>query len=410
MKILLLNDRIPPEGRGGAEAVVWRLAQGLRAQGHVVHIAAATAGASFDELRDGIPTHHLRARFPERFRSWLSLYNPQTAGPLRRLLARLRPDVVNAHNVHACLGWQTLRQARDAGCRVVFSGHDCLPIVYGKMSYFVKPGGQLPSRADYRLPRLHNLRENRFRYNPVRNPMIRRALSLAAAITVPSQALADVCAANDLPPAQVVHNGIDLDSWTPVRAETVEKLRQRLRLEGRRVILVAGRMTREKGLQQMLAALDKLRGSLPQARLLALSSRSIEAQVPAKYRHLQDMIVSGGWLHGEELRGAFQLADVVASPSLYLDPFPTVNLEAMSLGTPVIATCYGGSREQVIDGETGYIINPCDTEIFAQRLHALLTDESLRKKMGRRGREHVAANFRLDQQVAAMTALYEERH
>ena len=41
MKILLLSDRIPPEGRGGAEAVVWRLAQGLAAAGHELHIAAS---------------------------------------------------------------------------------------------------------------------------------------------------------------------------------------------------------------------------------------------------------------------------------------------------------------------------------------------------------------------------------
>ena len=116
MKILLLNDRIPPEGKGGAEAVVWRLAQGLRADGHIVHVAAATFEPSFDELRDGIPTHHLHARYLERFRSWISLHNPQTAAGLRRLLSRLRPDVVNAHNIHSWLGWQSLRQA--ARCRL----------------------------------------------------------------------------------------------------------------------------------------------------------------------------------------------------------------------------------------------------------------------------------------------------
>ncbi len=408
MKILLLNDRIPPEGKGGAEAVVWRLAQGLRAQGHIVHIAAATEGESFDELRDGIPTHHLHARYRERFRSWLSLYNPQTAGAFRRLLARLRPDVVNAHNVHAWLSWHTLRLARDFGCGVVFSGHDCMPIVYGKMGYFVKSdGGRMPAPEEYRLPRLHNLRENRFRYNPIRNLFIRRALRHAQEVTVPSQALADVYAVNGLPPAHVLPNGIDLQAWTPASRELVCQLRGRFELEGVRIILVAGRMTREKGVEQLLAALDKLRSSLPNARLLVLSSRSIESQVPARFRHLLGMIVAGGWLSGTELRGAFQLADVVAVPSICFDTFPTVNLEAMALGVPVIATCFGGSREQVIDGETGYIINPFDTDTFAERLHTLLGKDSLRENIGQRAREHVTANFSLDQQVSALTAIYE---
>ncbi len=407
MKILLLNDRIPPEGRGGAEAVVWRLAVGLRARGHQVHIAAATGRDSFDDLRAGIPTHHLHARYPERFRSWLSLYNPQVAGAFRRLLARIQPDVVNAHNVHAWLSWHTLRQAREFGCRVVFSGHDCMPVVYGKMSYFINPGDKrMRSPEAYRLPRLHNLRENRFRYNPFRNPMIRGAMRHAQAVTVPSQALADVYAANGLPLAQVVPNGIDMNAWSPVSPEVVSRLRERFGLAGKRVILVAGRMTREKGVEQLLEALDRLRGSLPRARLLVLSSRSIESQVPARFRHLLGIVVAGGWLGGAELRGAYQLADVVAVPSICFDTFPTVNLEAMALGTPVVATCFGGSRELVKDGEMGYIINPFDIEQFAQRLQILLEQDALREQMGRRAREHVAANYRLDQQISTLTALY----
>ncbi|MXX49736.1 MAG: glycosyltransferase family 4 protein [Chloroflexi bacterium] len=409
MKILLLNDRIPPEGKGGAEAVVWRLAVGLRAAGHQVHIAAATEHESFDKLRDGIETHHLRARYPERFRSWLSLYNPQTARAFQRLLGCLQPDVVNAHNVHTWMSWHSLRQARDFGCRVVFSGHDCMPVVYGKMSFFVKPdGGQALSPTAYRLPRLHNLRENRLRYNPFRNPLIRRALGHAQAVSVPSQALADVYAVNGLPPAQVVPNGIDLKAWTPVQPELLSRLRGRFGLEGKRVILFAGRLTRGKGVEQLLAALDRLRDSQPNARLLALSSRSIESQVPARFRHLLSMICSAGWLEGKELRAAFQLADVVAVPSIYLDTFPTVNLEAMALGRPVIATCFGGSRELVQNGETGYIINPFDSETFAQRLQILLADGELRARMGRRGRERVAAHYRLEQQVAAMIELYKD--
>ena len=139
-----------------------------------------------------------------------------------------------------------------------------------------------------------------------------------------------------------------------------------------------------------------------------LSSRSIESQVPARFRHLLGLIIAGGWLSGAELLGAFQLADVVAVPSICFDTFPTVCLEAMALGSPVIATCFGGSRELVKDGETGYIINPFDIETFAEHLQTLLSDDELRARMGRRGREHVAANFRLDQQVAAVTALYGE--
>lgn len=409
MKILLLNDRIPPEGQGGAESVAWRLALGLKAAGHEVQVAAATDLASFEETRAGIRTWHLRARYPERFRAWLSLWNPQTAGALRALLRRTKPDVVNAHNVHFWLSYHSLKLARAAGCAVVFSGHDVMPFAYGKLRHFVKTDTRainLP--ADYRLPATYNLRRNRFRYNPFRNPVIRSCLANYPQIrTVPSQALADAYAANDMPPVEVAHNGIDLAEWQPLPAARVDALRQRLDLQGKSVILSAGRLTREKGTLQLLGALDKLRHSLPGARLLVLTAREIDAQIPAEFKHLRRLIRVGGWLQGEDLRAAFQLADVVTTPSIVFDTFPTVNLEAMAMGKPVVATCFGGSAEAVLDGETGFIVNPFDTAAFAERLQRLLADPELRREMGAQGRRRMAAQFSLERQVRQMVDIFE---
>ncbi len=406
MKILLLSDRIPPEGRGGAEAVVWRLARGLAAAGHELHIAASTAGAPFEETRDGIPTYHLRAKYPERFRAWLSLWNPLTAGRLRRLLQRLQPDVVNAHNIHSHLTYHSLKLAHAAGCGVVFSAHDAMPLVYGKLPATLD-GRELRAPGDYRLPAGYNLRQNRFRYNPWRNKLIRRHLERHTHIrTAPSQALADAFADNGMPPLEVVRNGIDLDDWRPPAESVVADLRARLGLPGKGVILIAGRLTRDKGLRQMLLALDRLREPLPEVRLLILTSRDFAAQLPADLDHLWPHITIGGWLSGAELRAAYQLADVVASPSIYVDPFPTVNLEAMAAGKPVVATCFGGSREVVLDGETGFIVNPLQVDALAGRIRQLLTDDALRAAMGERGRARILAHFSLTRQVNQMAEIY----
>lgn len=407
MKILLLSDRIPPEGRGGAEAVVWRLAQGLAAAGHDLHIAASTSGPPLEELRDGIPTYHLHAKYPERFRAWLSLWNPQISGALRSLLERLQPDVFNAHNIHSFLTYHSLKLARAAGCGVVFSAHDAMPLVYGKLPPSLGERG-LMRPGDYRLPSGYNLRQNRFRYNPWRNKIIRRHLERHThSRTAPSRALAAAFADNDMPPLDVVHNGIDLEDWRPPAVSVVADLRERLGLPGKGVILIAGRLTEEKGLRQMLLALDHLREPLPAVRLLVLTSRDVESQLPADFEHLRSWITIGGWLSGAELRAAYQLADVVAAPSIYVDPFPTVNLEAMAAGKPVVATCFGGSSEVVLDGETGFIVNPRDIESFAGRLHELLTDDRLRAAMGERGRERIRAHFSLARQVERMLEIYE---
>lgn len=408
MRLVLLSDQIPPEGAGGAEAVVWRLARGLADRGHDVHVVATTRGDSFEDIRDGIPSYHIHSVYPERFRSWLSLWNPGAVGQLRTLLRRLRPQIVNAHNIHFYLSYHALKAARDAGAATVFSAHDVMPFAYSKLRHFARGGPrQIDSPDSYRLPRFYNLKRNRFRYNPWRNRVIRRYLGhYADRRTVPSQALADAFRVNGLPPADVVHNGIDLRAWSAADRALVRKLQDRLDLEGKQVILIAGRLTPDKGTVPLLKAVDALKERLPGMRILALTNRDIDEQIPAAFAHLRPLIRAGGWLGGAELRAAFELADLVAVPSVIFDTFPTVNLEAMASGKAVIATCFGGSPEIVVDGETGFIVNPFETATLADRLRRLLEDRDLSREMGRRGRARVGERFTLDRQVEQMLALY----
>ena len=139
MKIALLNDRIPPERSGGAERVVWLLALSLQQLGHEVHLIATTDKTPFIERRVGIMTHHLRAGYPVRWQGWLSLYNPQTVGPLRQLLTELQPDVVHAHNIHRFLSYASFGVARKLGIPTVWSAHDMMSVAYTKLTHWIDP-------------------------------------------------------------------------------------------------------------------------------------------------------------------------------------------------------------------------------------------------------------------------------
>jgi glycosyltransferase involved in cell wall biosynthesis len=409
MRILLLNDRIPPENRGGAGEVFWRLAGGLQQAGHEVHVITATADSSFEDVRDDIPVYHLHSRYRDRFRAYLSLYNPQTAGALKRLYERINPEVINAHNIHADLSYYSLTLAHRLKIPAVFSSHDVMPFAYFKASYCVNPTVSGVASPDaYRLPPFYNLKKMRFRYNPLRNVVIRHVLRQhAQARTAPSNELCRAHAANALPPFETVYNGIDT-AQVSAAPEVVEALRARLNLQGRKVILFAGRLTGDKGTVPLLKALAEVVKTVPEAALLVLSSHPIEAQVQQReFASLrQNHLVSGGWLSGEELAGAYHLASVAAVPSIVFDTFPTVNLEAMAAGKAVLATCYGGSREVVQDGVTGYIINPFDTADFAAKLARLLSDDALCTQMGLAGQARVQTDFSLARQVENMLAVY----
>ena len=95
------------------------------------------------------------------------------------------------------------------------------------------------------------------------------------------------------------------------------------------------------------------------------------------------------------MRAAYAAASVVSVPSLYLDPFPTINLEAHASQRAVVGTCFGGTPECVQDERTGFIVNPYDEQKHAEKLSLLLTDTKLARRMGEAGRTMVQERFSL---------------
>jgi glycosyltransferase involved in cell wall biosynthesis len=292
---------------------------------------------------------------------------------------------------------------------VVLNAHDVMSFAYAKLSHFVDLAkGCHIQPGDYRLPPLHNLRQARLRYNPLRNLLIRRICRLLEGRVTCSESLRQALHANALPPFQVVPYGID-PATMQADPQAVSELRQRLNLGGRKVILFAGRLSTGKGSLQTLAALKQVIAQIPEAALLTLTTATAEQQGIAgpEFAALREKhIVQGGWLAGETLAAAYHLADVVIFPSIAADPFGLINLEGMAAGKPVIATCFGGAPEVVIDGKTGFVINPLDTALFADRLLRLLADPDLRRQMGRAGRERFLQRYTLDRYAADMEAVY----
>ena len=409
MHIVILSDTLPPDSPGGAGKIAWQLGHGLIGAGHRVTFITTARGHAGVETRNGAPVHVLRSDYPERFSAWLSLFNPLTVVPLNPLLRKLRPDVVHAHSISMHLSYHSLVIAHVIGVPTVFTAHDVMPFAYAKLTRFIDPAR--PDQRDgwdYGLPFGYNARQMRFRWNPARNLSIRHTMTYYTDERIAvSGALKAALEANRLPPFEVVHNGLDPAALTTTPAR-IDHLRHRYRLEGRRVILFGGRLSREKGTAQLLDALRRVRQTVPEVSLLVLARPSAYTdQVLAENPDLADRIVLGGWLEGPDLAAAYGLADVVASPSVCFDSFPTINLEGMAAGAPPVTTCFGGAREAVIDGETGFVVNPYDVVALADRLTRLLTDESLRARLAAAGQARVREQFTLRHYTESMLAVYE---
>lgn len=415
MHVVILNDSLPPDSAGGAGRVAWNLGHGLLAAGHRVTFVTTTRGPSGVEIRQGVSVHVLHSNYAQHWRAWFGLLNPQTIVPLNRLLRQLKPDVVHAHNVYHYLGYHSLVIGRFAHAATVFTAHNVMPVAYGALTHFIDP--TRPDQRDgfdYRLPFGYNWRQMWLRWNPARNLSIRHTMTYYTDMRVAiSHELKHALEANRLPPFEVVYNGIDPALYNVPEAG-IAVLRQRYNLNGRRVILFGGQAGRQKGDQQLVVALRRVRQAVPDVALLVLAQADGYAQaLIAANPDLAQVIVPGGWLEASELATAYRLADVVVTPSIVFDPFPLMNLEAMAAGTPVVTTLFGGAHELVRDGQTGYIVNPYDTDALADRLTRLLTDHALRERLGDAGQRRAREQFTLTQQADAMLDVYAraiERH
>ena len=101
------------------------------------------------------------------------------------------------------------------------------------------------------------------------------------------------------------------------------------------------------------------------------------------------------------------LFDIFVLPSTNPDPLPTVVLEAMASGKPVVGYKHGGICEMVEDGYNGFLADVNDTEDLAAKIDMILSDDVRRKTMGERSRQRLLEKFSYDSYVKNFSGTYE---
>lgn len=408
MRILVLNDDYPPEGQSSVGGVAAALAQGYRGKGHSVSVITTHRMEEDESVRHEGDIWSIPVSYRAALRHYRCLYMPCVSRMLDTIIAGIHPDAVHAHNVHTYLTYDALRIARRHTPQVFLTLHDVMSFSYARLAtarYLASEG------RDTRTTMLDHLRQAGLQWNPVRNAWIRRIIkkNVCGCVAV-SESLARAVRAHGLPVHQVIHHGIDLSAWhtTP---DAVMAFRAHHGLQHRKVLLFGGRLSIDKGVVPLLRALEKIRRQLPAVTLLVAGERErFEGmlEVAGVPRDLTEHILMTGWLPPDQMRLAYAVADVVTTPSLCLDTFNLMNLEAMAAGKPVIGTIFGGTPEIVVDGVTGCVRNPLDLPSYTDALLALLRDDALAERMGQAGRSRAAEYFILEKQMGKYLALFQE--
>lgn len=401
MRILLLAQFLPPVS-GGEERHVWNLARALASRAHEVTLLGFATGdesppgetseAGVRVVRVRTAASRLPILYSDRSRPHaLPLPDPAVSRAIRAELSAQRFDVVHAHNwiVNSALG-----PAAHAGVPLAMTLHDYSHICATK---------RLMERGRTRCP----------------GPSPRRCLPCAAtqygaangAVTLAANALSarrrarhitDAAAVSSavaqavaIPAGNWLHSAalqarvipnfipdeIIVDDIAPIRSDAP--------------LLFAGDLSRDKGVQVLLDAYAQLQCAPP----LLLAGRSHENW---------DFPPGARWL-GEVPHATvvelFHSARAVVVPSVWADPCPTVVLEAMAGGRPVVAAASGGILDMVVDGRTGFLVPPGDPTALAAALTALLNQPELAREFGVAGRDR-AREFTVSAVVARIEAMY----
>lgn len=411
MKLLVLSDGYPPDHAGGAEVVAANLAREYVRLGHSVTVVTTVRGEGGrleqEQEEGGVRVIRVVSSYHERWRAHVSVFNPVPVRAVRRVLTEVQPDAVHAHNVHAYLSYGSLLAVRRAGVPWVLTYHDAMSFDYGKSVAGIAFDDLSPQPVtrDMRVGTWATFSRYRARVFPLRTPIIRRVVRRASACIAVSQILMDLLRANAIRCDGVIHNGINPDS---LMVSKMHPVLQRIRSEGGRVVLFVGRLSPLKGSDQLLRAMAIVAGEVPGAKLVCVGRQDSaweEFRQRAVHLRLDETLVCTGWVPHQEMPSVYAGSDVLAVPSIYVDPFPTVALEAMGCGLPVVAACFGGAKELVLDGRTGYVVNPLNVDSLGRAIVRLLKERSEAKVMGSAGKERVKASFTLEGQAQQYLSL-----
>ncbi len=309
----------------------------------------------------GIAVHCLGAR-----RTWQI---PGALRRLKRLLVDEKPDLVQTFLFHANIAGRIA--ARRAGVRRVVSG--------------IRVAEQ-HSRWHLWIDRL--------------------TAGLVDRHVCVSQAVARFSAERARLPADrlvVIPNGIDADRYPAECPADLDSCGLRA---GRRVVTYVGRLDRQKGVRWLLETAPLWLERVPDCDLLLVGKGPEQGalDIECRERGISDRVQLAGWR--TDVPEILAASDLLVLPSIW-EGMPNVVLQAMASRLPVLATDVEGVRELLGPAADAQVVRYGDTQTFAEKLVALMSDRALASELGRQNRRRVASEFTLDRMVAAYQDLWE---
>ncbi|PZU38859.1 MAG: glucosyl transferase [Microbacterium sp.] len=372
-------DTFAPDVNGAARFSE-RLAAGLVARGHDVHVVAPNrvyrrASPAVEQI-EGEPVimHRLPSvRWPPH--DWLRFVWPwRSKHYARRVLDEVRPDVVHIQS-HIVIGRGLAREAHKRGIPIVATNH-------------VMPENILDFTT---LPPVLDRLFVKLAWDDAA-----RTFALTRAVTTPTRKAADFLeAAIDIDGVVPISCGIDAAKYT---ADLSPRDRHR--------VLFVGRLTREKQIDQLLRAVAALDPALDvDVEIVGGGDQRKHLEQLAEQLGIADRVVFHGRVDDDELRRIYTRASVFAMPSV-AELQSIATMEAMASGLPVVAADAMALPHLVREGDNGYLFDPASIDELTAALTRVLTaDPDERRRLQQASLDGVKIHD-IDRTLRTFEALY----
>ncbi len=389
VRVVMLSWEYPPLVVGGLGRHVESLSRELVRAGHEVHvITRGEKDEVLDEVVDGV--HVRRAALDplaidfttESLLAWAQASEHSLLRAALPIVRRRRPDVVHAHDWLVAQSGVTLAAATRSPLIATIHATEA-----GRHQ------GWLPAPLNLAI---HS---------------VERWLACSAdqVITCSRPGQTETAELFELDPASVhvVPNGVDPDRWRSTRRQRAE-LRSRHAGDGP-LVVYAGRLVHEKGVQTLLSALRPLRERHPGLRLVVAGTGTHEDALHEQARslHVVRAVDWVGFVPGSQVAMLFGVADVAVVPSLY-EPFGIVALEAAAAGTPVVAATTGGLVDLIDDHVATAGFAAGDVAALVDAVDAVLADPAAAQRSVARARRVLARGYTWAAVADRTVRVYEE--
>ncbi len=402
MRICMVASTYPRFDHDGAGRFNRSLAEALASLGHEVHVLIP-----HDPVIRPYPTpvriHVFRYVWPPH---WGTMGYAKAMDSDRRLKRRAYVLIVPFLLSGGLALWRLVRGYR---CDLVHV-HWVLP--NGPMGLFVSLVSRLPLFVS-----LHGSDVFFARRNPLFAAIARRVLQHAQGVTACSPDLYEGAIALGASPETTHLIPWGADPAIFARPSGLPELRQRLGLEeGTAVIVALGRLVGKKGFDVLIRAMPHILRRHPYARCVIVGDGPEAPRLRALAAQLgvSEQVLLPGPVPWNQVPTYLHLGDLFVVPSVHdagnLDGLPTVVLEAMAAGRPVVASRVAGLPLVVAEGETGLLVPERDPVALADAVSHLLQHPDLRRRFGEAGRQRVLQELNWEAVARRFLALYQSAY